>query len=125
MPITELQNVFATTVSYPIYNPPPKPTIPTMPFTAAQLTAFWTKPAQMEIPDWTCTQMALEGLVVPANFKDFNEKLDLDTLFKLMLKPAKVPHGAAGALKEVAHMQFLLSCRFGSMGPVRWYFTTF
>ena len=64
-----------------------------MPFTAAQLTAFWTNPAQMEIPSQTCTQMALEGLVVPANFEDFNEKSDLDALFKLMLKPAKVHHG--------------------------------
>jgi hypothetical protein len=73
-----------------------------MPFTAAQLTAFWKNLAQIGIPARTCTQMALEGLVVPANFEDFNEKLDLDALFKLILKPAKVPHGVAGALQEVA-----------------------
>jgi hypothetical protein len=39
--------------------------------------------------------MALEGFVVPADFKDFNEKSDLNALFKLMLKPVKVPHGVA------------------------------
>ena len=38
----------------------------------------------------------------PADSEDFAEKSDLDALFKLMLKPAKVPHGAAGALQEVA-----------------------
>ena len=56
----------------------------------------------MGIPAWTRTQMVLEGLVGPANFEDFEEKLHLDALIKLMLKPAKVPHGAAGALQEVA-----------------------
>jgi len=94
--ITKSQNV-----SFPIYNPPTNPTIPTMPFTAVQLTAFWTSAAQMGIPAQTRTQLALEGLVGPANFEDFAENLDLNALFKLMLKPAKVPHGASGALQEV------------------------
>ena len=71
MPIAKLQNAFATTISYPIYNPPTNPTIPTISFTAAQLTAFWTSPAQMGIPYRTRTQMALEGLVGPAVFEDF------------------------------------------------------
>ena len=73
-----------------------------MPFTAAQITAFWTNPAQMGIPARTRTQMAVEGLVESADFEDFAEKSDLKALFKLMLKPAKVPHGAAGGLQEVA-----------------------
>jgi len=46
-------------------------------------------------------QMALKGLVTPADFEDFSEKSDLDVLVKLLLKPAKVRHGAAGNLREV------------------------
>ena len=46
--------------------------------------------------------MAAEGLVIPADFEDFAEKEDLDALFRLLLKPAKIPGGAAGALLEVA-----------------------
>jgi hypothetical protein len=45
--------------------------------------------------------MASEGLVTPADFEDFSEKSDLDALVKLLLKPAKVRHGAAGNLREV------------------------
>ena len=71
-----------------------------MPFTAAELTAFWTTPDQMGIADCTHQQMATEGLVVPANFEDFSKKSDLDALFKLLLKPAKVVSGQF--LKEAA-----------------------
>jgi hypothetical protein len=71
-----------------------------MPFTAAELTAFWTNPDMMGISDRTCQQMTLEGLVVPSNFEDFSKKSDLDALFKLLLKPAKVVSGHL--LKEVA-----------------------
>ncbi len=46
--------------------------------------------------------MALEGLVVPDDFADFAEKEDLESLFKLLLKPAKIAHGAHGALREIA-----------------------
>ncbi len=49
----------------------------------------------------TRTQMAVEGLATPANFEDFSEKEDLKALVKLLLKPAKVPRGAAGNLREV------------------------
>ncbi len=73
-----------------------------MPFTAAQLTAFWTNPAQMGLSARTRTQMALEGLTTPDDFEDFAEKSDLDAMIKLLLKPAKVAHGAAGILQEVA-----------------------
>ena len=38
--------------------------------------------------------------MVPANFEDFSKKSDLDALFKLLLKPAKVVSGLL--LKEVA-----------------------
>ncbi len=38
--------------------------------------------------------------MVPANFEDFSKKSDLDELFKLLLKPAKVLSGHL--LKEVA-----------------------
>ena len=72
-----------------------------MPFDAAQLTAFWTSPDQMGHSARTRTQMASEGLVTPADFEDFSEKSDLDALVKLLLKPAKVRHGAAGNLREV------------------------
>jgi hypothetical protein len=71
-----------------------------MPFTAAELTAFWTNPDQMGISDQTRQQIATEGLVVPANFDDFSKKSDLDVLFTLLLKPGKVVSGHS--LKEVA-----------------------
>ena len=73
-----------------------------MPFTAADLDAFWTDPAQMGIMPRTRAQMALEGLVIPADFEDFSEKEDLEALMKLLMKPPKVPHGMHGALREVA-----------------------
>jgi hypothetical protein len=72
-----------------------------MSFDAAQPTAFWTSPDQMGLSACSRTQMAVEGLVIPANFEDFSEKEDLEALVKLLLKPAKVPHGAAGNLREV------------------------
>ena len=52
----------------------------------------------------TCTQMAAEDLTIPADFEDFSEKEDLEALFKLLLKLAKVPHSPAaqGLLREVA-----------------------
>jgi len=40
--------------------------------------------------------------VIPADFEDFSEKEDLEALFKLMMKPPKIPHGAHGVLREVA-----------------------
>ena len=42
--------------------------------------------------------------MVPADFEDFSKKVDLDALFKLLLKPAKEVTGPAGApvLTEVA-----------------------
>jgi hypothetical protein len=48
--------------------------------------------------------MAKEGLTEPADFEDFSKKSDLDALFKLLLKPAKVAGGTAGtgSLREVA-----------------------
>ena len=73
----------------------------------------------------TRTQMALEGLVTPADFEDFSERSDLDALIKLLLKPAKVPDGARGSLREVESYASLPSRRFGLMGPIRWYYTTF
>ncbi len=72
-----------------------------MPFNAAQLTAFWTSPDQMGLLACTRMQMAVEGLATPADFKDFSEKKDHEALVKLLLKPAKVPRGAAGNLREV------------------------
>ena len=76
-----------------------------MVLSAAQLTAFWTGPNQMGLSGRTRRQMASEGLVVPgADFEDFSKKDDLDALFKLLLKPAKVDTGtpAAPILTEVA-----------------------
>ena len=71
-----------------------------MPLTAAQLTAFWTNPAQMGLSARTRTQIAAEGLVTPEDFEDFNDEADLEGLFKLLLKPPKVMVGAV--LTEVA-----------------------
>ena len=73
-----------------------------MPFTAAALTAFWTNDDQMGLIARTRTQMASEGLKVPADFEDFAEKEDLNALFKLLLKPAKTAGTTAGTLIEVA-----------------------
>jgi hypothetical protein len=72
-----------------------------MPFNTAQLTVFWTSPDQMGLSACTRTQMVVEGLATPADFEDFSEKEDLKALVKLLLKLAKVPHGAAGNLREV------------------------
>jgi hypothetical protein len=74
-----------------------------MPFTAAQLTAFWTNNAQMALLHCTCGQMAAEGLTVSANFVNFAEKEELEALLKRLYKPAKTTHGvgAAMVLREV------------------------
>ncbi len=53
-----------------------------MPFTAAQLTAFWTSQAQMGLTACTRVQMAAEGLATPDNFEDFPEKEDLKGMFR-------------------------------------------
>ena len=75
-----------------------------MPLTAAQLTAFWTNPAQMGLSARTRTQIAAEGLVTPDDFEDFNDEADLEGLFKLLLKPPKVMVGIGNnaVLTEVA-----------------------
>ena len=66
-----------------------------MPFTAAQLTAFWTSQAQMGLTACTQVQMAAEGLAMPDNFEDFPEKDKLEDLFKQLLKPGKIPEAEA------------------------------
>ena len=53
-----------------------------MPFTIAQLTAFWTGQAQMGLTACSPVQMAAEGLTMPDNFKDFPKKDDLELFFK-------------------------------------------
>ena len=74
-----------------------------MPFTVAQLTAFWTSQAQLGLPVCMRVQMAAEGLTTPENFEDFPEKDDLEGLFKLLLKPAKISGVGANSLpQEVA-----------------------
>ena len=74
-----------------------------MPFTVAQLTAFWTIPAQMGLTARTRVQMAAESLTTPDEFEDFPEKDDLESLFKQLLKPAKTPGvGANAPPQEVA-----------------------
>jgi hypothetical protein len=39
-----------------------------MALTAPQVLAFWTKQAQMALPDRTRLKMAAEGLVMPLDF---------------------------------------------------------
>jgi hypothetical protein len=72
----------------------------TMPFTIAQLTAFWTGPAQMGLTARTRVQMAAEGLATPDDFEDFPEKEDLEGMFKQLLKPAKTPGLGVNALPQ-------------------------
>ena len=48
-----------------------------MPFTVAQLTAFWTSQDQMGLTARTRVQMAAEGLTTPDDFEDFPEKDNL------------------------------------------------
>ena len=51
----------------------------------------------------TRVQMAAEGLATPDDFEDFPEKVNLEGLFKQLLKPAKIPGVGANALpQEVA-----------------------
>ena len=71
-----------------------------MPFTVAQLTAFWTSQSQMGMTAHKRVQMAVEGLTTPDDFKDFPEKDDLEGLFKQLLKPAKTPGVGANALPQ-------------------------
>ena len=66
-----------------------------MPFTVAQLTAFWTSQAQMGLTAHTRVQMAAEGLATPNDFEDFPEWDDLEDLFKQLLKPVKIPEAEA------------------------------
>ena len=47
LPTTKLKKTLLPSVSYSIYISPRKTTIPTMPFTVLELTAFWTNPDQM------------------------------------------------------------------------------
>ena len=58
----------------------------TKPFTAAQLTSFWTSQAQMGLTARTRVQMASEGLATPDDFEDFPEKEDLEGLFKATIE---------------------------------------
>ena len=71
-----------------------------MPFTVAQLTAFWTSQAQMGLTARTRVHMAVEGLTTPGDFEDFPEKDDLEGLFKQLLKPTKTPGVGAHALPQ-------------------------
>ena len=122
-PITKSKNVFATS---PIATLSYKPSIINiMPFNTAQLTAFWTSPDQMGLSARTRTQMALEGLATPANFEDFSERSDLDALVKLLLNQPRSLVGLLVTCRTLSHMRSLPSRRFGLMGPVRWYYTTF
>jgi hypothetical protein len=109
--ITKSKNIIATS---PIATLSYKPSIINkLPFNANQLTAFWTLPDQMGLSARTRTQMVLEELVTPADFEDFSERSDLDALVRLLLKPAKVPRGAAGNLWEVESYAIPLNLRWG------------
>ena len=71
-----------------------------MPFTVAQLSAFWKSPAKMGLTARTHVQMAAEGLTTPDDFEDFPKKDNLEGLFKKLLKPAKIPGVGANALPQ-------------------------
>jgi hypothetical protein len=74
-----------------------------MPFTIAQLTVFWTSQSQMRLSARTRVQMVAEGLTTHDDFEDFAEKEDLKGLFKILLKPVKIPGvGENAPLQEVA-----------------------
>ena len=64
--------------------------------------------------------------MVPADFEDFSKKVNLDALFKLLLKPAKEVTGPAAApvLTEVASYVIPAKSQIGLMALARWYSTT-
>jgi hypothetical protein len=66
-----------------------------MPLAAPQALLFWTKQAQMALPDRTRLKLAAEGLTTPTDFIDFPDKDDLDALILKCLKPAKIAGSAA------------------------------
>ena len=87
-----------------------------MPFAVAQLTAFWTSPAQMGLTACTRVQMTAEGLTTPDDFEDFPEKDDFEGLFKQLLKPAKIPGVGANSLPQEVAMFVIPAKSFVCMG---------
>jgi hypothetical protein len=59
-------------------------------FNAAALTAFFEKGDAMVLSNRTCLQLASEGILIPDNFKDFDDN-GLEAIFLNLAKPPKIP----------------------------------
>jgi hypothetical protein len=75
-------------------------------FDAAALTLFFEDANNMGILDCTCLQLAVEGITMTEDFKEFNNNGMMTAIFTNLLKPPKVPAMgtaacAAGTLQEI------------------------
>jgi hypothetical protein len=68
-------------------------------FNAAALIAFFENANAMALSNCTCLQLASEGILIPENFKDFDDDR-LEAIFLNLAKPPKVP-GVGASLVEV------------------------
>jgi hypothetical protein len=74
-------------------------------FDAAALTLFFEDANNMGLSRRTREQLAVEGITVPEDFKEFDEE-GMKAIFANLFKPPKVPVPdaavrAAGALREI------------------------
>jgi hypothetical protein len=74
-------------------------------FDAAALTPFFEDANNMGSSNRMCLQLAVEGITVPEDFKEFNNN-GMMVIFTNLLKPPKVPATgaaarAAGTLQEI------------------------
>jgi hypothetical protein len=67
-------------------------------FDAAALTAFFENANAMALSNHTCLQLVSEGILIPDNFKDFDDD-GLEAIFLNLVKPPKVP-GVGARLVE-------------------------
>jgi hypothetical protein len=68
-------------------------------FNADALTAFFESDDAMALSNRTCLQLANEGILIPDNFKDFDDD-GLEAIFINLAKPPKAP-GVGARLVEV------------------------
>jgi hypothetical protein len=74
-------------------------------FNTAALTFFFEDAGSMGLTNCTCTQLSVEGILEPKDFKEFDED-GMKTIFANLFKPPKVPAAgaaaiAAGCLREI------------------------
>jgi hypothetical protein len=74
-------------------------------YTAVLLILFFEDVNNMRLSNCTCLQLAVEGITVPEDFKEFDDN-GMMAIFTNLLKPPKVPAMgvaacAAGTLQEI------------------------